>query len=106
MNCKKCGKKLSPEDECFLGYCENCYSEEYGNENSNNEESNSSTNMIAKIIKTIAIIEIICVVITGLVLFGESIIIGISIILGGIVSGIFVFALGEIIQLLEDIKNK
>lgn len=25
--CKKCGKKLSQEDDSFMGYCKNCYNE-------------------------------------------------------------------------------
>ena len=72
----------------------------------NQYEYNKSSNKVATIIKTIAIILAIICTIMGLLAIDELKSLSIVIILTGVISAIFVYALGEIIQLLEDIKNK
>ncbi len=69
---------------------------------SNNSKS-SNKNSVASIIKGLSILEIICGVIIGLMMIDEF---GIAIIVATMISGIFIYALGEIIQLLEDIKKQ
>lgn len=73
-----------------------------------NKTNNSNINNVAKTIKTIAIIEVIISCIYGVYSIDKmnSDAIGIGIIVAGIVSSVFIYAFGEIIQLLEDIKNK
>lgn len=89
------------------------YSEEYkramgidSQNRNNNSNSNNSINNIAKIIKVIAILEAISGLILGLMLIKEIETMSIIIIVVGFISAVFIYALGEIIQLLEDIKNK
>lgn len=75
-----------------------------GNHRSNNT-NNLKSNSVANIIKVISII----IGLIGLI-FGFSSIdksdLAIPIIIGSVVSAVFVYAQGEVIQLLEDIKNK
>lgn len=111
--CKKCGTTLSEEDECFLGYCEKCYNQvydgdkEYNTSNTSYEYDNRNINSVARIIKILAIISAVISIIGGIFFFGDSEPgMGIVCLIGGIISSIFVYSLGEIIQLLEDIKNK
>lgn len=74
----------------------------------NNGNVSSKTNKVATIIKALSIV----VGVIG-VIFGIYAINGLNmdegaliIIIASIISAIFTYALGEIIQLLEDIKNK
>ena len=77
--------------------------------NSNFVKSNSvARNTVAKVIKIISIIVAIGGFIFGLYKidgFNSSYFVA-PIIIASIVSAVFIYALGEIIQLLEDIKNK
>lgn len=63
-------------------------------------------NSVATIIQGLAILEGFIAAIIGIIAIVDAQLIGFAIIIGGIISAIFVYALGEIIQLLEDIKNK
>lgn len=60
-------------------------------------------NSVATVIQGLAILQGFIAVISGII-YIETI--GFFIIIGGIISAIFIYALGEIVQLLEDIKNK
>lgn len=72
--------------------------------NSNNHSSKTTIkNSVANIIKALAIVEVIIAIVVGLITIEEF---GIFVIVGSIISAVFIYALGEIIQLLEDIKNK
>lgn len=72
--------------------------------NSNNHTVKTTIkNNVANIIKALAIVEVIIAIVVGLITIEEF---GIFVIVGSIISAIFIYALGEIIQLLEDIKNK
>lgn len=72
--------------------------------NSNNHTVKTTIkNSVANIIKALAILEVIIAIVVGLITIAEF---GIFVIVGSIISAIFIYALGEIIQLLEDIKNK
>lgn len=73
-----------------------------GNSNNHNVKT-TITNSVANIIKALAILEVIIAIVVGLITIEEF---GILVIIGSIISAIFIYALGEIIQLLEDIKNK
>lgn len=91
-HCKNCCKNIT-ERECKLynGYCKDCY------------EENSVANTIKTIAILIAVIGIIC---AFSVIFISNIILAVIITIISIVIAIFIFGYGEIIQLLEDIKNK
>lgn len=68
---------------------------------------------MAKILRVVAIIEIVCGFIVGAIL-GDTFEIGydynwglcIGIIVAGVINGIFILGFAEIIQLLQDIKSK
>lgn len=118
MQCKECCKDI-PEEEynSHKGYCKNCYKDRYTIENnkkqynqditnSTNYEKEKTTNTVAKIIKVLAIINAIASIILGLVNIENFELYAILFIVVGIISSVFVYSLGEIIQLLEDIKNK
>lgn len=64
---------------------------------------NSNKNSVASIVKGLAILETIIGIIIGFITIEEF---GIPVIVASVISAIFIYALGEIIQLLEDIKNK
>lgn len=72
------------------------------NSNTNNVTTNIK-NSVANIIKGLAILEVIIAIVVGFITIEEF---GIFVIVGSIISAIFIYAIGEIIQLLEDIKNK
>lgn len=106
--CKECCKEISLEEaKQYKGFCKNCYGER---ENKSNEEEEEDiiTNKIASSIKTIGFILLLVGIFAGLGIGAsqESLLNGFLIIVGTIVTTIFIFGFGEIIQLLEDIKNK
>lgn len=78
------------------------------NQNAYSRENSSDyiKNRVAKLIKVISIISLIIGVIIGITQLDTYSILGITYIVISIISSIFVYGLGEIIQLLEDIKNK
>ncbi len=70
-----------------------------------NNNSNAKNNTVAMLIKVLAVIFTIIFSMYGFYLI-DKVDYAILIIILSIVSGIFTYALGEIIQLLQDIKNK
>ena len=122
FQCKECCRDITEEEyKAYKGYCKNCYGERknierrkeiYNNENNESENieefEDNGKNIVASIIKGIAVISAIAGVIVGLVSIDalNSGVIAAVIIISSIISSIFIYALGEIIQLLEDIKNK
>ena len=73
------------------------------NANNNDRIENS----VATIIQGLAILDCFIIVIIGIIaIINLQLLIGFAIIVGGIILAIYKYALGEIIQLLEDIKNK
>ena len=118
--CKECCKDISEEEyNSHKGYCKSCYNDRYNiekakrqfnktdnNTNDNEEEEKSTTNIVAKVIKIIAILNAIAGVILGLVGIEDFEVYAVIFIVASIISSIFIYAIGEIIQLLEDIKNK
>lgn len=105
--CKKCGRPLDHDDK---EYCKGCY--DYDNKElyvQNDDKEDSYTNRsngLATALKFVAMIEIIVGVIAGIVLFENEFFIGMSVLIATVVSGLLIAGVGEIIQLLEDIKNK
>lgn len=114
------------ENEASRNTCKNCGSKLYKNNSSKNEEQKNSyneryntnisyteNNKMAKILRVVAIIEIVCGFIVGAIL-GDTFEIGydynwglcIGIIVAGVINGIFILGFAEIIQLLQDIKSK
>lgn len=73
-----------------------------------NVNVSAKTNKIATIIKALSIVEVVIGVIFGIyAIDGLNMDEGaVIIIIASIISAIFIYGLGEIIQLLEDIKNK
>lgn len=119
--CEKCYE----ENEATRTNCKNCGAKLYNNDNekhtntqkkitsSNDKDYQekpkyicTKTNAVAQIIKVIAIIEVIVVVIVGLVSMEYLETMSVVIIVAGVISAVFIYALGEIIQLLQDIKDK
>lgn len=101
--CKNCGAKL------YRGGLEGKV-QSRATEQNNDYSGNyyRKGNKVALIIKVISVIASIIGIIASLTLFGSSYTEDLAIIylIVSIVGGIFSYALGEIIQLLEDIKNK
>lgn len=112
--CKSCGAKLyknnttrnSKKEEKNYNY----------KENYNTNMASTESNKMAKILRVIAVIEIICGFIVGGVL-GDTFGVGyygyefnwglcIGIIVASLISGIFILGFAEVIQLLQDIKDK
>ena len=113
--CKECCRDITEDDyNAHDGYCMFCYPDKeeilYSKENYNNAPKTSyrELNKIATIIKIIAIIVAIVGVCIGIGQFESyrTEELGWIYIIVSIISAVFVYALGEIIQLLEDIKNK
>lgn len=109
--CKRCSRPLDWNDN---EYCKGCL-EDINNgvpyeeiQKKIQEENKNYPNAVANIIKVIAIIGAIIGIIYGCTLLDSSYTEGVAVvyIAVSIVSAIFIYALGEIIQLLEDIKNK
>ncbi len=101
MQCKKCGKECI-ESELTNGYCSDCV-KKYG---LNSQEIHHKRNQVSYVISGffIAVIVIGCIAsIFGLM---ANIVSGILIFVGTFVLAISLRAVSEIIQLLEDIKNK
>ena len=114
------------ENEASRNTCKNCGSKLYKNNSSKNEEQKNSyneryntnisyteNNKMAKILRVVAIIEIVCGFIVGAIL-GDTFEIGydynwglcIGIIVASFINGIFILGFAEVIQLLQDIKDK
>ena len=106
--CKECCREITAEEaKEYGGLCKKCYAlSQEDNESTNNYEI-KKRNKTAIIIKSIAIIGLIIGLCIGFSQLGEyEEELGVIYIIASIISGIFTYALGEIIQLLEDIKNK
>lgn len=117
--CKECHKIILEEEyKKYKGYCKNCYEkmQELKNEkniyNNENEEMNvdfedNGKNIVATVVKGIAIISAIAGLIVGLISIDElnSEIMAVAIIIISIISAVLVYALGEIIQKLENIER-
>lgn len=115
FQCKECCRDITEEEyKMYKGYCKNCYGERKniarGKEIYNNEESESEDNgknTVASIIKGIAVIFAIAGVIVGLVSIDSlnSGVMAVVIIIASIISSVFIYALGEIIQKLQNIED-
>lgn len=103
MTCKKC-KRECMESELKEGYCSDCFETCNGDMNSLKNIDNS----IAKFFKIGSIAIIILGILLGIIAFSFNygIFISLSCTLVLIVFSVFLIAIAEIIQLLEDIKNK
>ncbi len=109
--CKECCRNITEEEyKKYNGLCKKCYDlnqEDNSEENTSENYSNRKYNKTAILIKSIAIIGLIiglCIGFSRIEEYKEEL--GAIYIITSIISGIFIYALGEIIQLLEDIKNK
>ena len=103
-NCKNCGAKLYRNNINIKNVQENDDNE---NENSITDNYYHNENKIALTIKVIAIISLILGILASLSLLtlnysGIIVIIGI---IASIISSVFIYALGEIIQKLQNIEN-
>ena len=106
-HCKKCNTEISElEDKIYIGYCENCYDDIYGKKVNSYINKNNGFASMLKIISII--IAVICIIafIAEMVNYEIEIIAGIALIIATVAGALFVYGFGEIIQLLEDIKNK
>lgn len=101
MQCKKCGKECM-ESELTNGFCEDCL-KKYGE---NSQELKFVNNNIANTFKILVYIIIVIGVILAIVGCTLNLIYGILIFVSTLLSALFLRAIAEIIQLLEDIKNK
>lgn len=119
--CKECCKDISEEEyKKYKGYCKNCYMDrdeierkkrEFNNEVIEDiEEDNlneNNTNIIANVIKFIAVIVVIAGIIIGIISIDalNSGTIAVVIIIASIISSVLFYAIGEIIQILQNIEN-
>lgn len=106
--CMKCGSKLyNNENEKHI---DTKKSTSKNTQNYQDEEVHTykRTNKVAIIIKIIAIVGAVIGIIAGCIMTDDyyTKTLGITYIIVSVISAVFVYALGEIIQLLEDIKNK
>jgi len=95
--CKKCDKDIYEMESNLYGEkCRSCYSED-----------NYIRNKTAIVIKVIAILGIIVGVIYGIVLaqsaYTEDL--AVPVIVGSILSSVFIYGFGEIIQKLQNIED-
>lgn len=118
-NCKNCGAKLYNNDnekhtntqKKITSSNDKDYQKKTTSSNDKDYQEKpkyicTKTNAVAQIIKVIAIIEAIVIVIVGLVSMEYLETMSVVIIVAGVISAVFIYALGEIIQLLQDIKDK
>ncbi len=114
--CKECCKDISvAEYKKYSGYCKSCFSDKENIEsrktsyNSQDEQENyyddKETNKVAKIIKIIAIIGAVAGIMLGLTLVEDLEGLSIGIMVVSIILAVFVYALGEIIQKLQNIED-
>lgn len=112
--CKECCRDITEETyKTYGGYCKSCYvekkkykylKEQFNREQSSNEENENRVAITIKLISIINAIIGICIGINQINDYETEL--GWTYIIGSIILAIFVYSLGEIIQLLEDIKNK
>ena len=115
--CKECCRDISKEEyDKNKGYCKNCYEEKeniksekakYNNTQKETKFITPTNNKVAIIIKTIAVIVGVAGIIYGCTMFDSSYTeeIGVVYIIVSIISAVFVYALGEIIQKLQNIED-
>lgn len=101
MQCKKCGKECM-ESELTNGFCEDCI-KKYGQ---NSQEIKHKENHIANLIRIFVIVIIILGCILGIIELVVNILTGIIVFIATFISALLFSSIAEIIQLLEDIKNK
>ena len=108
MECKECCREItSQEAKDHDGYCKKCYSlKEKNYEDEDENENVEVENKIANVIHIIGTLLVFIGPITGFIYTSENTWLGIVIIISSIVTSIFIAGFAEIIQLLEDIKNK
>lgn len=92
--------------QCETGTDENRTKEEKENVTNGTDESDNRNNGISIALKLIGIIEIVGGIISALSLLNYKFWLGLGILAGTIATGMLIMGIGEIIQLLEDIKNK
>lgn len=103
-NCRECCREISEEDmHNYNGYCKSCYEEI---ERKKTERESNNINYIAQIIKMISVLCGIIGIFYGLSLLEYDEEMVLPIIVSTVLVSIFFYGFGEIIQLLEDIKNK
>lgn len=102
--CSNCGATLYYNPEIKKDMPNNEKKSEHNN--ANIIENNYYQNTVAKIIKILSFILGILGIIVGLTTIEDLQLMSIIIIVTSLISSILIYALGEIIQLLEDIKNK
>lgn len=120
--CKKCGRKIGIFDYGYNGVCEMCWKEttkkeKTNNTNTLNENKSSSSNKnsksfegenkVAIAVKIIAIIGGIIGILNGLNLgdSGYTEELGVTIVVASIISAVFIYGFGEIIQKLQNIED-
>lgn len=103
MTCKKC-KKECLESELKNGYCSECFKEYSGDINKLKINNNS----VSIFFRISSIVVIILGIFLGIIAFATSygIFISLSCVFAMFIFSVFLIAIAEIIQLLEDIKNK
>lgn len=113
--CEKCGEEISTWNYSYEGICEKCWRKAL-KDNSNDQENKESNlkketervsatndNMVAVSIKAIAIIEAIIGICCGLSMEVEEL--RATIVIASVISAVFMYGFGEIIQKLENIEK-
>jgi len=95
--CKSCCKYITEEElKEYNGYCPKCYE----------DNNNKGENQVTSNIKSVSVLFIIVGIIGTICAFTYNILLAFIVGIMSIVISRFIFGYGEIIQLLEDIKNK
>ncbi len=105
LKCKSCGKEITPlEYEAHNKYCLDCYIN--GGKKPEEETNESPQNNIANLLKAFGIILAIVGIFGGFISIEYLGIYAVVVIVISIISATLIYGIGEIIQLLEDIKRK
>lgn len=98
--CEECGKEITREEmKRNIGLCEKCFWEE-------SEEESRIFNRRARLVKQLSALISFLGILIGICMFAVSFSTAFTVTIISITIYILGIGLGEIIQLLEDIKNK
>lgn len=104
--CEECGREITEEiSDKYNGLCQSCYEEL--EEDDDDESTYTIKNRVASFFYSLSSIILFISVLIAIISFSDNNpLIGTIAIITGIISPMFLYGFGEIIQLLEDIKNK
>lgn len=112
--CKKCGRLIKMDEYIYNGVCENCHkginnqskhAQEANEREKHSKETNEKENHVASIIKIIAILIALLGTLVSFAYISDLEGLTFVYIIASVISAIFVYAIGEGLQLLQEIVN-